>query len=176
MTNPIDLANRALAMAGTRSQLTSFTDGTPEALYCDLLYNEFRDYLLRVGDYDFSMSSVPAVLAAYPIPGWAFAYQYPPNTVRIRQLVPAIILPFDPQPIQWSLHGGPTIVCTLAVSSINLTSNGAAEDTWDSVFTDAFVRFLSSGLFFALENRIEAHRVAMQEALEFAAQGAVVNP
>lgn len=175
MTTQFDLANRALALVGTRSQITDFSS-TPEGLYCGLLYSEFRDYLLREGDYDFALSPVPAVPFGLPSPGWAFVYQYPVACVRIRQLVPLNPNPFDPQPIQWNISSNTSVLTTVAIATMNITTNAALETVWDASFTDAFVRFLASGLAFALENRIEAHKVAIQEALNFAAQGAVVNP
>jgi hypothetical protein len=174
MTSQLDLCNRALAMAGTRSQITDLVS-SPEGVYCNLLYAEFRDFLLRQGDYDFSLGFVAAVATA-PISGWAYAYEYPAFCVRIRQLLPLIITPFDPQPIQWNIYIGTTIVTTLPAESIIYTANNVAEDNWDPIFTDGFVRLLASGLFFALENRIEAHKEALQEALEFVQIGAVVNP
>ena len=174
MTTNIDLSNRALAMSGTRSQITDFTS-TQEGLYCGLLYGEFRDYMLREGDYDFAMASVNAVPTTV-VPGWAFAYMYPANCVRIRQLVPANPNAFDPQPVQWNVLQQTIVLTTVAIATILITSNAISETLWDASFTDAFVRLLSSGLFFALENRIEAHKVAIQEALEFAAQAMAVNP
>jgi hypothetical protein len=176
MTTNIDLCNRALAMSGTRSQITDLVS-TAEGLYCGLLYNDFRDFMLRQGDYDFSMATTPAV-AATLITGWAFAYQYPTNCVRVRQLQPVIIDPFDPQPIQWNIAAGTgqVILTTIAVGNILFTSNVVIETFWDSMFTDAFVRLLSSGVAMALENRLELHKTTIQEALQFAMQANVREP
>jgi hypothetical protein len=173
MTTSFDLANRALALAGTRSTISDFTS-TPEGLYCGLLYNDFRDFMLRQGDYDFSMA-VTGPTPTTAVPGWAFAYQYPANCVRVRQLLPVLIDPFDPQPVQWNILAGVTqlIVTTLAISDIIITSNAVIETFWDSMFTDSFVRLLSSGVAMALENRLELHKTTINEALQFAAQANV---
>jgi hypothetical protein len=63
MTSNVDITNRALAQIGSRSQITSMVDGSQEALYANLLYVDLRDFLLREGDYDFSMVSTGAVVS-----------------------------------------------------------------------------------------------------------------
>ena len=42
------------------------------------------------------------------------------------------------------------------------------EEFWDPIYQTAFVRMLASSLAFALENRIEASKLKMEEALGFA--------
>ena len=171
----VAVCNQALAFAGTRSQLTSVPGNTTEGIYCNLLYAEFRDYLLRQGDYDFAMMIVGttgSAVAPYP---WAFTYNLPSDCVRIRQLITTSPVSHDPQPMHWNIASN-LIYATTAAQTLIYTSNLTPEAEWDTTFTDAFVRFLGSGLFFALENRIEAHKVAIQEALEFAQQGTVINP
>ena len=55
MASQLDIAREALAQIGTRSKIVSLTDGSAEAQYVNLLYGPIRDFLLREGDYDFSM-------------------------------------------------------------------------------------------------------------------------
>jgi hypothetical protein len=174
VTTQLDLCNRALAMAGTRSQITDLVS-SPEGLYCGLLYDEFRDFMLREGDYDFAMSEV-ALVPGSAANGWAFGYEYPPNCIRVRQVLPAVLTPFDPQPMQWNASVGNVILTILPAYSAIITTNAVPEDNWDALFTDAFVRLLASGLFMALENRIEAHKMSIEEALQFAAQANVRDP
>jgi hypothetical protein len=42
------------------------------------------------------------------------------------------------------------------------------EDVWGPIFTEAFTRLLASALAFAIENRIEASKEKLSEALNFA--------
>src|SRR4051812_6392099 len=105
MTDSVDITNRALAQIGTRSQITSMTDGSSEALYANLLYNPLRDFMLREGDYDFSI--ITAVLTASGTPGypWLFSYSYPTIAVRTRSIVPLIYDPLDPKPVEYNVVG-----------------------------------------------------------------------
>src|SRR5262249_37560910 len=101
----IDLTNRALAEIGTRSQITAFDDGSQEGQYAGLLYAGLRDFLLREGDYEFASTPVPSTIvteSTLPIP-WIYAYQYPPDCVRVKQLVPNGFILLDPAPIEWTV-------------------------------------------------------------------------
>lgn len=170
MTTNIDLTNRALATIGTRSQITSMTDGSTEALYANLLYAGLRDFMLREGDYDFALKSVVGVVTTPPTLPWLLSYTYPPDAIRIRQLIPFTFPSLNPTPIEWGLEtssGQRRIVTIQAVGQI-LYTYPAIEDLWDSIFTEAFIRLLGSSLAFALENRIEASTAKLNEALSFA--------
>jgi hypothetical protein len=172
MTTQVDIANRALAQIGTRSQLTGLTINpaeSAEALYSSLLYAPLRDFLLTEGDYDFSSQLVAAVGAA-GVPLWPFAYVYPTGALRIRQLVPITLPALDPQPLQWniiSVSNVRRIVSQNAAGSILITA-AAIEDLWDPIFTEAYTRLLASALAFAVENRIEASKEKLSEAISFA--------
>jgi hypothetical protein len=89
MTDNVTITNRALAQIGSRSQITSMVDGSQEALYANLLYVPLRDFLLREGDYDFSIAGpvalAPGGTTASP---WVFSYVCPANALRIRSLIP----------------------------------------------------------------------------------------
>lgn len=172
MTTPVDIANRALAQIGTRSQLTGLTIDPAqgaEALYASLLYDPLRNFLLAEGDYDFSMQIVSPPTPAVVIPLWPFSYVYPTAALRIRQLVP-VTLGLDPQPLQWNVITVAAIrriVSQQAVGSI-LYTGVVIEDLWDPIFTEAYTRLLASALAFAVENRIEASKEKLTEAISFA--------
>ena len=170
MTTNVDLTNRALALSGTRSQITGMTDGSTEALYANLLYNEFRDFMLREGDYDWALKGASVVALPAPALPWVYAYVYPSDAIRIRTLITPTDNPLDPQPVEWNVvsgGSGSSIVTKTAVVTI-LYTFAQAENEWDAIFTDSFVRLLASGLIFALENRIEASKESMNAALAFA--------
>lgn len=166
----VALTNRALAQSGTRSQITSMTDGSQEALYANILFNPLRDFMIREGDPDWALFQTPAVAAAVPSP-WVYGYLYPSDAVRIRQLLPMVTTPLDPQPVEWNVSSwfGTRVIGTkTSIATIFYSSNALDDSEWDSVFTEAFVRLLSSSLIFALENRIEASKEKLTEALNFA--------
>lgn len=170
MTTNVDVTKRALAEIGTHSQITSMTDGSEEATYANLLYLPLKDFLLTEGDYDFSSASTPAVLIGPTGAPWGFSYAYPTGALRIRSLIPVGYDEFNPVPIEYSITstaGLRYIFTKIQVSGIIYTYS-APEDTWDSIFTEAFTRLLASALAFALENRIEASKEKLSEALNFA--------
>jgi len=174
MTTNVDLTNRALAEIGTRSQITSMTDGSQEALYANLLYNGLRDFLLREGDYEFASTPIvptPVEVGVVPAP-WLYAYAYPTDCVRVKQLIPVgdpTLL--NPVPVEFNIANSAStrvIVTKVNTAFLIYTTNSVIETLWDSMFTESFVRMLASALAFALENRIEASNAKLQEAINFA--------
>lgn len=166
----LDNTKRALAEIGTRTTISAMNDGSTEANYASLLYNPLRDFLLREGDYDWANGVESVVtLGAATFP-WTFAYQYPSGALRIRQVTPASVFTYDPQPFQWNVVavGATRRIWTKALASHVIYTYGAPEDVWDPIFTEAFVRLLASALAFALENRIEASSAKLNEAISFA--------
>lgn len=170
MTTSIDITNRAIAQIGGRAQITSFTDGSAEGLYAGLLYAPLRDFMLREGDYDFSI--LPATLTLSGAVGlpWVFSYSYPSNGIRVRSLIPTVYNPLDPRPIEYNVvsGGGSKFIFTKESASSAIFTISVIEDVWDSIFMEAFTRLLASALAFALENRIEASKEKLSEALNFA--------
>lgn len=169
MTDATTVVNRALAQIGTHSQIT-LNDGSEEAKYANLLYVPLRDFLLAEGDYDWSLQTALAVLNGPLAVPWTFSYQYPAAALRIRSLVPLNFDPFDPVPIEFNIFGngfGKFIATTVQITSVVYTYS-PFEDVWDPIFTESFTRLLGSALAFALENRIEASKEKLTEALNFA--------
>ena len=173
MVTQLDVAREALAQIGTRSNIISLSDGSAEATYINLLYGPIRDFLLVDGDYDWSMVSLvsPVDQPGVPQP-WLFSYECPTDALRIRQLIPGAFDRLDPHPIEWNViyHQGGTrsILTSFAVGEMLYTASAIPEAVWDPMFRQSFVRMLASALAFALENRIEASKVKLDEALGFA--------
>lgn len=170
MTTDVDISNRALAQIGTHSQIVSMTDGSEEARYAALLYLPLKNFLLREGDYDFSITSnFLATLSTTGSP-WTFSYAYPAAAIRIRSLVPADYDEFNPLPIEYNIATatGVKFILTKVAASKVVYTYSPPEDVWDSLFAEAFTRLLASALAFSLENRIEASKEKLTEALNFA--------
>jgi len=167
----LDVAKEALAQVGTRSKITSLSDGSAEAQYVSLLYAPLRDFLLVEGDYDFAniVNGLTPASPAPPLP-WLQAYAYPTDCLRIRQLIPVDFVANDPRPIEWNtaLQAGVKRIWTRVGIERGVYTTQAAEAVWDPLFQQAFVRLLASALAFALENRIEASKQKLEESLSFA--------
>lgn len=169
----LDVAREALAQIGTRSKIVSLTDGSAEAQYVNLLYNPIRDFLLTEGDYDWAMSRVALGAAATLEVPWAFVYAWPALALRVRQLLPLSYDPLDPHPVSWNVTrvNNVRLIATHEEMAWGIFTFAAIEDLWDGIFRQSFVRMLGSALAFALENRIEASKVKLDEALGFAGVG-----
>ena len=113
---------------------------------------------------------VPTGIGA-PLPPWLFGYQYPADCVRVKQLIPLGYNLLDPLPVEFNIANSASLRAILTKTQLAFliyTANSVIEDHWDSMFTEAFVRMLASALAFALENRIEASREKLQQAIDFA--------
>jgi hypothetical protein len=160
MPTDVSITNAALAQIGTHAQITSLTDGSEEARYANLLYLPLKDFLLTEGDYDFSLTSVGLTIAVGIGSPWAFSYAYPAPALRIRSLVP----------VEHNITSiaGVRYIETKVAASTAIYTYSASEAVLDPIFTEAFTRLLASTLAFALENRIEASKDKLTEALNFA--------
>ncbi len=110
MTANLDIANRALQLVGTRTNMTSseFTNQTSnEAIQSQLIMFKLRDDLIRMAPWDcvekyanlVYITSVPttpenATAGAplwgpgIPAPPWAYEYQYPVDCLRAIKIIP----------------------------------------------------------------------------------------
>ena len=167
----LDLAREALAQIGTRSTIASLSDGSAEAQYISLLYAPIRDFLLVDGDYDWSMVWAVLTKSGVPAVPWRYVYTYPSDGLRIRQLTPLIFDRLDPRPVEWSVTGTDVTarrILTNTEIEYCVYTRAVDEAYWDALFRESFVRMLASALAFALENRIEASKIKLNEALGFA--------
>lgn len=110
MTQPVDIANRALQIAGTRTNmsLAEFTNQTSnEAIQAQLIMNKLRDELNRMAPWDCvtkfanltyitslpttpenASSGAPLWQPGTPAPPWTYEYQYPVDCLRARKIIP----------------------------------------------------------------------------------------
>ena len=110
MTAPLDIANRALQLIGTRTTMsaTEFaTNGSNEAIQTNLVINKLRDELNRMAPWDCvtkwanltyiattpgnpenANSGSPLWQPGQPAPPWAYEYQYPVDCLRARMIIP----------------------------------------------------------------------------------------
>lgn len=171
MVSSVDVTNQVLAEIGTRSQITAFNDGSTEGQYAGLLYNPIRDFLLREGDYDWSIESADAVPVMQVVnAAWLYSYQYPGAALRVRQPVPAVFNILDPKPVEFSIivHTGQRYIWTKTAIASFIYTIAAIEDFWDPIFAESFRRMLGASLTVALENRLPFSKELLSEAISFA--------
>lgn len=120
MTTQTEICNRALQAIGTRSTISSLTDGSNEAINCAMLFNPTRQQLLRAARWNFAdfMQQLSLLLAAPgtpenptlptnpiwvqgqmpPLP-WLYEYAYPQDCLRVRRVIPQSLSTFPGVPL-----------------------------------------------------------------------------
>jgi len=106
MTSVVDIYNRALAEAGTRSSVQSTSEDSAEARVCNIFYDAVRQTVLRMAPWGsvrkFTtlglLKAVPGTpentgaatetwVATDPPPPWSYAYAYPSDAIFIRYVM-----------------------------------------------------------------------------------------
>lgn len=108
MTSSIDIANRALAQAGSREQITSFTENSVAAINCNLLFQPTFEQLGRAAHWNClrGQNTLTLLKAAQgtpqnqtgttlPLPPqpWLYEYLLPSDCLMVRFLLPTFINP-----------------------------------------------------------------------------------
>lgn len=102
----VSIANRALAAVGTRSTISSLTEGSTEANNVALVYAPVRQQLLRAAPWGWAKATTTLSLwkaqpgtpentnaattywsNANPPPGWNYSYLYPSDAVFVRKVI-----------------------------------------------------------------------------------------
>jgi hypothetical protein len=110
---PIVLCNRAISAIGTRSQIASLNEDSPEATQCLLIFEPTRKSLLQSAHWDFARATAYLTLlkalpgtpespnaptanrwdpTTMPPPPWLYSYAYPPDCIQIRYVAPQMFL------------------------------------------------------------------------------------
>lgn len=169
MPTQLALVNEALAQIGDRSNLTTLVGTLPQQIYANLLYGPIRDFLLAEGDYGFSGTTVVASATTGAVSPWSFAYTYPADGLRIRQLIPASFVALDPRPVEWAVvdSAGTRKIFVRETMSFVIYTRAVSEALWEPLFAESFVRMLASALQYALKNSAEGSKLKLDEALSF---------
>ena len=106
MTSQLDICNRALAAAGSREQITSFTEGSTPSINCNLLFQPTFEQLARTAHWNCLRYQAPLTLlkaaqgtpenpqgATLPIPPqpWLYEYLLPTDCLYVRYLQPTVL-------------------------------------------------------------------------------------
>ena len=114
MTSQITIANRALAAAGSREQITSFAENSQSAIQCNLLFQPTFEELARKALWNCLRLQTPLTLlkaaqgtpenqtgTTLPIPPqpWLYEYLLPNDCLYVRYLRPTYAQPAGTVPI-----------------------------------------------------------------------------
>jgi hypothetical protein len=93
MTSPVDVAQRALYEAGTRTEIASLDDRGPTGAVVRSFYASCRQQLLRAAQWGFARRTAPlSLLGSYnttpasSIEPFLFKYSYPQDCIKVRYL------------------------------------------------------------------------------------------
>lgn len=179
MTTPADIVNRALqeiaGQATVTGSLPAF-DGSPAGVAAGILYTPMLQMLLRAQDPEFArtpLSTLIPIPGPPPGPAGAAWFTYPPDCLRLRQVVPPLAGtdPFDPQPVRWDVveNVGGRAIMVLSPANIGAagaiyTTSSITENQFDPMFAESFVRALASELAMAIGGRPDFSREKLGES------------
>lgn len=126
MTSITDIANRALALIGTRSSIASLAEQSNEAIQCQLYIDTCRRQILRMapwnscrnynsltlicaapGTPENPTTGAPQWIKGQPPPPWCYEYAYPSDCIRPLFIVPQFTTGFaGGVPITTAVTGG----------------------------------------------------------------------
>ena len=186
----VTVTNEALSFIASQKRITSLTDGSPAAQAASVLYAPTVELLLRELDPDFArftLALTPATITSTTVP-WAYAYVYPDDCLRLRQVRPpasgpgALADPNDPEPVlanvAFALNTATPVKVVLTNQQNALgvyTSSLTSEAIWDSVFMDAVVRRLANPMAMALAGRPDFAKVILEQSAMVAATAEAVD-
>jgi hypothetical protein len=86
MASDVDICNLALLHLGTRSSISSLTEGSAEANACALVYPVTRDLLLTQHKWGFATRRTALADLGSPPDEWAYRYAYPTDCLLARAI------------------------------------------------------------------------------------------
>lgn len=132
MSSPtvVDIINQAFRSGGVPMRIEDPYEGSEAARVALELYAQCRDELLDLKDWSFNRRTAPLVLikgpppdggynltqpwdpVTSPAPDFLYEYEYPPDCVDLRAIIPPPIgsMPdLDPRPAVWRVDNDPTL-------------------------------------------------------------------
>lgn len=126
MVSQTDIANRALTLIGTRSQIASLSEQSNEAIQANIYIDTCRRQILRIAPWNSAKNynsltlicaaqgtpenpspGAPQWVKGLPPPPWAYEYAYPSDCIRPLYIVPQFTTGFSSGvPITTAVTGG----------------------------------------------------------------------
>ncbi len=172
MTSAVDLANRALLEAGTRTTITSFEEPSTEAAACATFYGPIRRQLLRGVHWGCAKKQLPLSLlgtlsagtGVYP---WTYKYAYPEDCLLLRYLLrtpptgtgvigdPGYFRPSPANRFEIANDGGVRVILSNVEFAIGVyTFDVTNVEIWDPLFEEAVVMALAAKLVIPLSGNV----------------------
>lgn len=152
----LEICNMALAHLRLR-EIASIDDQTTEGVGCKRFYQQSVDETLRSVDWNFARTHLSGALVpgAQQIPGWRFAYEYPPDCAAVRGI--ARWNRADPQQkYTLSQNNGVRLIYTNALSPVFIyTTKAAPVAAYDDDFVSALSYVLATKLAIPLTGKAE---------------------
>jgi hypothetical protein len=201
MSSQVEIANMALDLIGTRSTISSLSEGSPEANAISRHWSNALDCCLRAAHWNFARRQVALTLLldatqdqAVPIP-WLYEYAYPSDCVMFRQLLPIVQLNTavaTGTPAPAALMGPPPkfmlgtdldttgnpieVILTNQIQGIGIyTFRNANTQMFDPLFVQCLSAFLGSRVAIPLTGDKGMKQMAVQLADTYAVQAQAKN-
>ncbi len=171
MASEVDICNVALGHLGDTGNIASLypPEGSAQAEHCARFYPMARDALLSLHTWGFATRRVPLAQLSTDVPGWAYAYVFPSDTLTVL----AVQGPDEPDPeaggfpamshpyvSESNEAGNRTIYCNVP----NAVMRGIFRVTSTERFTPLFITTLSWQLASMLAGPVIKGDAGMTEA------------
>lgn len=151
MTSEVQICNMALVAIKSSATVTSIrpSDGSEEARYCALLFDDVRDEVLRAADWNFARRYRTLSLSTDDAQGlWDYQYVYPSDCLVIREITKDVTTA-DPIPYETALDaaGSSRVILTdREAAAIRYTAKVTDPELFDATFSRALAYRLAVDL------------------------------
>lgn len=138
---PLSICNSALAKIGVEP-ITSLTQNTKAARFCNTLYSKLRDDMLISHFWNFAMNRVAlAAVSTTPPFGYGYAYQLGSNCLRVRKT--------DDDSDEWNREGN-LLYSNRSSVMIQFIDSNTSPSKFSASFREALALNIASELAYAM--------------------------
>lgn len=138
MASIIDICNYALMRIGTKSGIMALDEASPEAIACNLVFDQALRASLRKHPWNFASASVALAELGSPRSDWAYRYALPSDCVNALRIL-GDAKTSDRVPFELGVNDtrdGKTLLCDRAEAVLVYTAYIADPTLYDSAFVD----------------------------------------
>jgi len=176
MASQVQIAKLALQHIGDRYDISDLTEESTEAEQINLVFDDTRDEMLRRYPWRFAKKYIsPSTLSGITVPGlWDFAYQYPPDAVKIRGITNPLGIDVEPIDFEVALLQDDTKVLLTDQDDAEFFYTSRVTDTtrFDPEFTMAFSFLLAARVAMSLTGSLDIKSALDQEVLRIVSHAA----
>lgn len=170
VSSPEDVINLALARIGYPKRIGSIYDGSLPAKLSLAIYAQTRDSVLRSADWGFACQTENLVLSASSASSpWSYAYVYPADALKIRDLIATGVDALNPLPSRWVIQNtfalSKVIMTAVPYTSVVYTKKVTDPSVWESAFVEALAAAIGRRLASVL-NKENLQAAAQDEDME----------